>query len=265
MLVTKDTKIGKILKENSNAIDTIASINKYFLKLKNPILRKVLASRVSVREAAKIGNTSINEFLKRLEGIGFNVSYDIEINHSEKKTPTIDPIKLAVKILDVRPTIESGADPFKEIMQVVKELQKGKTLKIINVFEPVPLIKILSEKGYKTWTEKIQDNEYHTYFTKETAKASEEIVANMPIKEGSFDEFLASFGSNIKEIEVRHLEMPEPMVTILAALETLSKNNALLVNHKKIPQFLLPELKKREYQWLSKEIEPGYTLLLIFK
>jgi len=264
MLVTKDTKIAKILKENSDAIETIASINKHFLKLKNPILRKVLASRVSIKEAAKIGNVSINEFLKRLEGIGFKVSYENDTTILQEKTPKIDSTKLELTTLDVRPTIESGADPFKEIMQAVKKLKKGETLKIINVFEPIPLIKILSDKGYKTWTDKIYDNEFHTYFTKEAA-SSKEVIENTPIKEGSFDEALTSFGANLKEIEVRHLEMPEPMVTILAELETLPKNYALLVNHKKVPQFLLPELKKRNYQWLSKEIEPGYTLLLIFK
>jgi uncharacterized protein (DUF2249 family) len=265
MLVTKDTKISKILKENSNAIDTIASINKHFLKLKNPVLRKVLASRVSIKEAAKIGNTSINEFLRRLEEIGFSVSYENENNISQETIVENNSSNLNVTTLDVRPTIESGADPFKEIMQAVKKLNNNETLKVINVFEPVPLIKLLKERGFTTWTEKIYDNEFHSYFTKETTTSSEEIVKNMPIKEGSFDEVLAGFGSNLKEIEVRHLEMPEPMVTILAELENLPENFALLVNHKKVPQFLLPELKKREYKWLSKELTFGHTLLLIFK
>jgi len=265
MIVTKDTKISKLINENKNAIDTIASINKNFAKLKNPILRKVLATRVSIKDAAKIGNTSINDILKRLEEIGFNVSYD-DTDITNNNTPILkNKIEGKLIILDVRPIIETGADPFKEIMQSVKKLNKGETLKIINVFEPIPLMKILKEKGFTTWTDKIYDNEYHTFFTKETKIPSKEIVEGMPITEGSFDEKLASYGRNIKEIEVRHLEMPEPMVTILAELETLPDNYALLVNHKKVPQFLLPELKKREYIWMSKNIEFGHTLLLIFK
>ncbi|HIE46101.1 MAG TPA: DUF2249 domain-containing protein [Flavobacteriaceae bacterium] len=269
MLINKDTKISKIIKENMDAIDTIASINKNFLKLKNPILRRVLAPRVSVKDAAKIGKNSINEFLKRLEQIGFEVSYE---NNNLDKEELKDRIirknnseKLNVISLDVRPTIESGADPFKEIMQAVKKLKKDETLKIINVFKPIPLINILKEKGYKTWTDVINDNEYHTFFTKETPTNNTEIIKSMPITKGSFEEKLASFGSNLKEIEVRHLEMPEPMITILAELENLADNHVLLVNHKKVPQFLLPELKTRNYQWMSKDIEPGYTLLIIFK
>ncbi len=267
MLIDEDTKISKIIKENSNAIDVIAGINKNFAKLKNPVLRKVLASRVSIKDAAKIGNTSINDFLKQLEAIGFNVSYDNHIENSSINDTTNNNKTSSSNILtlDVRPTIESGADPFKEIIRAVKDLDHGQTLKIINVFEPIPLIKILEEKGYKSWTDNIYDNEYHTFFTKETKLSSKETLTNMPISEGSFEEKLAGFGSNIKEIEVRHLEMPEPMMTILSEIEKLPENHVLLVNHKKVPQFLLPELKKRDFKWMSKDVELGHTLLIIFK
>jgi len=264
MIVTKNTKISKILKENNDAIETIASINKHFLKLKNPVLRRVLAPRVTVQDAAKIGKTTSNEFLKRLEAIGFEVEFENETTND--KTLTVTDTKLINRVvLDVRPTIASGADPFKEIMQAVKSLNEDETLQIINVFEPIPLINILKEKGYKTWTDTINENEYHTFFTKESAASHKEIVASMPIDEGSFDEKLASFGGNIKEIEVRHLEMPEPMVTILDEIENLPNNYVLLVNHKKVPQFLLPELKTRNYLWMTKEIEKGHTLLIIYK
>jgi len=264
MKVTKNTKISRILREDSAAIDTIASINKHFLKLKNPILRKVLATRVTVTDAAKIGKTTVNNFLKKLEAIGFEVEYETEEAVVIHKKAT-DLEHLNIVNLDVRSTIDSGADPFKEIMQAVKGLAADETLMVINIFEPVPLMDILKEKGYKTWTDIINENEYHTFFTKVTTASHEEIVESMPITEGSFDEKLATYGGNIKEIDVRHLEMPEPMVNILKEIETLPENYALLVNHKKVPQFLLPELKTRNYQWMNKEITRGHTLLLIFR
>ncbi len=76
---------------------------------------------------------------------------------------------------------------------------------------------------------------------------------------------MLNFGSNLKEIDVRLLEMPEPMVNILKSIETLPEDHVLLVNHKKVPQFLLPELKSRNYTWIHKDIEPGLTQLLIYK
>ena len=266
MKITKDTKIESILKENELAIKTIASINPHFKKLNNPILRKVLASRVSVQDAAKIGKVSINTFLQRLEEIGFEVVYEEEIPAKTKEdTTTPKRVSSQIVTLDVRPSIASGADPFKEIMSAIKKLKEEQTLKIINVFEPIPLINILKEKGYKTWTDEISLNEYHTYFLKETSASHQEIVAEMPISEGSFEEKLVSFGGNLKEIDVRLLEMPEPMVTILKEIETLPDEHVLFVHHKKVPQFLLPELKSRGFAWMHKDIEAGYTQLLIFK
>jgi len=266
MKITKDTKISRILRENDKAVDTIASINKHFEKLNNPILRRVLAPRVTVKDAAKIGKISVNEFLKKLENIGFEVIYENGLSSntiSINKKSNTDNLKIVT--LDVRPTIETGADPFKEIMQAIKMMKDDETLKVINVFEPIPLITILKEKAYKSWTDTISNNEYHTFFTKETLVSHQEIVAEMPISEGSFEEKMVSFGGNIREIDVRLLEMPEPMVNILKEIETLPENYVLLVNHKKIPQFLLPELKTRNFAWMSKDIEPGLTQLLIFK
>ncbi len=266
MTINSNTKISKILRENTEAISTIASINKHFEKLNNPILRRVLAPRVTVKDAAKIGKVSVNEFLQKLEEIGFEVVYeeDNQIIENLEKKKSATEISNVVS-LDVRPTINAGADPFSEIMGALKELKENETLKLINIFEPIPIIQILQEKGYTTFVEQISDNEYHTFFSKNTQNSHKDIVSEMPISEGSFEEKLVSFGGNIKEIDVRHLEMPEPMVTILKELESLPENFVLFVIHKKVPQFLLPELKSRNYSWMHKDIEKGLTHILIYK
>ncbi|MCC6180681.1 MAG: DUF1858 domain-containing protein, partial [Bacteroidia bacterium] len=54
MEINENTKISTIIANNPSAIDKIVSLSKHFEKLKNPILRKVLASRVSIKQAAKI-------------------------------------------------------------------------------------------------------------------------------------------------------------------------------------------------------------------
>ena len=269
MKIDVNTKISHVFRENKDAIDTIAGINQHFKKLKNPVLRKVLAPRVTIKDAAKIGNITTTEILQKLEAIGFEVVYDDQTmaETSQEANESSKPIEAILNIvrLDVRPTIASGADPFKEIMGAIKKMADDETLEIINVFEPTPLIQILKGKGYKTWTEKIGEEEYHTYFTKVSDSSHEEIVAEMPIVEGSFDEKLATYGENLREIDVRLLEMPEPMVTILSELATLPEDHVLLVNHKKIPQFLLPELKNRNFKLMSKDIEEGLVQLIIYK
>jgi hypothetical protein len=64
---------------------------------------------------------------------------------------------------------------------------------------------------------------------------------------------------------VRHLEMPMPMMTILETLEKLPDDAALYVHHKRIPVFLLTELKERNFDYRIKEVSEGEVYLLIFK
>lgn len=168
--------------------------------------------------------------------------------------------------LDVRPIIEGGSDPFKEIMITIKKLKPAETLQIINSFEPIPLIHKLEKQGFKTWTERPEQGVVHTFFQKgsEGKQKENENKENTNSKE-SFDEKLQFFEGKIKTIDVRHLEMPEPMTAILQELELLPQGHALFVEHKKVPQFLLPELKSRNFVILYKKISENHLQLIIYK
>ncbi|WP_299524312.1 DUF2249 domain-containing protein [uncultured Lutibacter sp.] len=166
--------------------------------------------------------------------------------------------------LDVRPIIASGNDPFKEIMEIVNKLNNQQTLEIINSFEPIPLINKLKREGYITWTEKSDAGIVHTYFKKTTElKSSDE--HSLENNTTTFDEKFKQFVGKLKQIDVRDLEMPEPMTTILEELEMLPMGNALFVEHKKVPQFLLPELKERNFEILYNKKTDNHLQLLIFK
>jgi len=167
--------------------------------------------------------------------------------------------------LDVRPIIQNGNDPFNEIMAAVKTLKDNQTLEIINVFEPIPLINKLKGMGYNSEVER-KEGAVHTYFQKELSSASETNKEKIYKSDSiEFDKTLTSFGDKVKTIDVRPLEMPEPMVTILKEIETLEQDVVLFVEHKKIPQFLLPELEERKYNVIVKELEENHVQLLIFK
>jgi len=59
--------------------------------------------------------------------------------------------------------------------------------------------------------------------------------------------------------------MPMPMVTILEALEQLYPSEALYVHHKRLPQYLIPELDNRGYNLIQKEIDADNLKLIIYK
>ncbi|KAA3617138.1 MAG: DUF2249 domain-containing protein [Calditrichaeota bacterium] len=169
-------------------------------------------------------------------------------------------------VLDVRPILQSGNDPFNEIMKAVANLAEEDTLQIINTFEPIPLINKMKARGYKSWTERPEDGVIHTFFKKEQDnKTSEKLPEVEETDEISFQQKVEFFGEKKHTIDVRHLEMPEPMVAILKEIETLDDDHALFVEHKKMPQFLLPELKNRNYDIMFNELSEHHLQLLIFK
>ncbi|NUM50637.1 MAG: DUF2249 domain-containing protein [Flavobacteriales bacterium] len=274
MKINKHSNIAKIIKHNKAAIEAIVSINPHFNKLKNPVLRAVLAPRITIEDAAKVGKCKISDFFEKLKPLGFEIEHEeisenINSNSSSHTIPTI--LKNAIeknKIyeLDVRPSLAKGTDPFNLIMQTLKEVPDDTALKIINTFEPIPLIKILNHKGYFSFVETINDIVY-TYFIKTNQPVSDTTLKGI-IKKVSTEEFETEknkFLKKLKEIDVREMEMPMPMVSILSELEKLEKAEALFVHHKKIPQYLLPEIEDRNYTVLILEIEEGNVKLLIHK
>jgi len=269
MTINEHTKISELIKENPDSINAIASINKHFEKLKNPILRRVLASRVTIADAARIGNCRVTDFFEKLQPLGFKMAGPGEQpeKNSSIKTPKpifmrdLDPSRLHT--LDVRPLIECNKDPFNEIMQALKELPDAYILLLVNSFEPVPLIRILHEKGYSTHIKQIGANLVHTWIKKgygKTASFGEE-----PSQQVDLDQLLASFNDKVLSIDVRDLEMPAPMITILKNLEKIPAGHALYVRHKKVPQFLFPELRAKGYTWAVKIISENRVDLFIYQ
>ena len=168
--------------------------------------------------------------------------------------------------LDVRPILSGGTDPFEKIMETLNGIGDNDTLKIINTFEPVPLINKLKTQGYTHKTERPDGGEVHTYIS----KVSDAVVSEPSTDSGdksdlSFEDLEAKFANKLTEVDVRDLEMPMPMVTILEEIEKLSDGEALYVHHKRLPQYLLPELENRDFTLVEKEIDENNLKLIIYK
>lgn len=271
MKINAKTKISELIKHNNNVIEVIAAINPHFNKLKNPILRKVLAPRVTIEDAARIGKCKVEDFFSALGKIGFTVETQLiaeppkEASQNEMIIEVINSGK--IKVIDVRPTLDSGSDPFNHIMRAINELPDGFALEVINTFEPTPLINILNKKGYMSFI-KTEGDLIKTYFTKgaddvKQVEKEDALCTNLPIEE--LESERTKLGTKCRVIDVRDMEMPLPMVTILSELEQLKGGEALYVHHKKVPQYLLPELKDRKFNTFIAELGEGNVKLLILK
>ena len=264
--INTNTKIATLIKGNPDALEAIISLSPRFNKLRNPLLRKLMAARTTINMASKLGGCTTDDFFKKMEPLGFTIDKNIAAEEvaEQKQAPLfMKNCKTAdIVELDVRAAIDSGKDPLNIILKAIRTLQPKEVLKLINSFEPAPLILLLGKQGFESYVETINDNLVYTYFHKSHDNPIQVPDSNKA-NEG-WDEILHRFENNLVTIDVRHLEMPQPMITILEALNKLEKGKALYVIHKRIPVFLLPELAQRKLDYRIKEVGDGEVYLLIY-
>lgn len=267
MILNANTKIAAILKEHPDALEAIIRISPKFEKLRNPLLRRIMAARTTIGMATKISGCTLTAFFEQLKPLGFEIdAHTLPQVEEKKEVPDfiLNLKKEQIIELDVRPVIASGKDPLSSITEKVKTIKAGEVLKIINIFEPIPLMKLLEKQGFLVYADVINDNLVETYFLKQN-KTTEAVANPKADVTSGWDKALQQFGDKIQTVDVRQMEMPLPMHTILEALETLPNDTALFVYHKRIPVFLLPELAERNFDYRIQEISDGEVRLLIFK
>lgn len=267
MNINANTRIAVILKQKPEALEAIIGISSKFEKLRNPFLRKLMAGRTSIAMASKLGGCTIANFFAKLKPLGFEIDDGVLPAGEEKKQApsflaTLDEARVIV--LDVRPLIASGNDPLSMIIEKAKAIQVGQVLKIINSFEPTPLMRLLEKQGFESFADAINDELVETWFYKRMSDPPAVQPAATDAAAG-WDAVLAQYKNAMRVIDVRSLEMPQPMLAILDALDRLEAGTALFVYHKRIPVFLLPELTERKFGYRIKEISDGEIHLLIFR
>lgn len=267
MIINANTKISKILKHNPDALEAIIGITPKFEKLRNPLLRKLMAARTSIGMASNIAGLSVEKFFEKLQSLGFEPDREtvLESNTQKPKLPAFFNSLKPEQIVDfdVRPIIDAGEDPLSTIVQKVKLIPQNGALKIINSFEPTPLISLLKKQGFDFFVDRIDEQTVETYFYKTSEKAVE--INEQENNSEGWEGLIKKFEGKTETIDVRQLEMPQPMMTILSSIEKLPEDKALFVYHKRIPVFLLPELREKNFDYRIKEIAPNEVRLLIFK
>lgn len=266
MFIDRSTTIKALLDEKGEAvIEALVNLNKNFGKLKNPVLRKLLAKRVSIEDACRIAGCNVPDFLHRMASIGFSLK-EAETIERDISSYFVLPRGLDIIDFDVRPILASDKDPLKDILQKLKSLRSNECLRVINSFEPTPLISLVRNKGFQTCCERQDPDLVFTYFFRETGAMARQDWPE-PVVEviESFGEVAKRFQGKIKTIDVTALDAPLPMHTILAELKKLKEDHALFVHHKKVPVYLLPHLHDEGFEFVIAEERKGKVFILIFK
>ena len=269
-MITKDWTVASLLKQYPETLEVLIEASPHFKKLRNSLLRKAFAPRVSIAQAASIGGVDAELLLDKIRKAADSIDEKRDdlhevLNMIEEGTPLNEKPDILCNlsadkeiILDVRPSIEAGIDPFKEIMRKVKSVTNGQVLHLKNSFEPLPLYSILAEKGFDHWTEKIE-KVWNVYFYRSTGTAHPGVDSGMQSLPDSEHE------DQLIEIDVRGLEPPEPMMKILETLNRIDEHTILLVHHHREPMMLYEKLEERGFKAMAHKIEENYYKLLIRK
>lgn len=127
-------------------------------------------------------------------------------------------------VLDVRPVLAKGDEPYRLIMDTVGGLVPGETLVLRTPFDPTPLHRVLAGFGFSRSTRELAPGDFETEYRRAGDVA--------PL-----------------ELDVRGLQPPDPLERTLAALDELPAERALVQVNDRVPAFLLPLLDERGYRY----------------
>lgn len=161
-------------------------------------------------------------------------------------------------MLDVRPHISRGEEPFATIMAATDRLLPGQMLRLIAPFRPVPLFNVMANRGYSARDHRMPDGAWEVIFEPLDTDAVEPGLAPGSARGA------ALWPDPARTLDLTGLTPPEPMVRILEALEVLPQGEVLFALLDREPLFLLPELALRHHEWAGNLAADGtgYRLMI---
>ena len=142
--------------------------------------------------------------------------------------------------LDVRPLLRNGGEPFGAIMGAVSGLAPGQALRLFATFRPEPLFTVMAARGFGYEAKPIADGDWEVLFTPQMGPEG---------GQASRAENPDSWADPIHYLDCTDMDPPEPMVQIMARLETMAEGEVMFALLGREPVFLFPELQARGHAW----------------
>ncbi len=254
-MISDDTLLGPLLEAHPALVDVLAGYHAHFARLRDPKLRRVMAPRVTLAQAAGVAGIAPEELIAvirrvvgesgpQVEAPGAEATPAVLPRPSAGPAPTparpaeLDALLPAARIdLDVREDIRRGQEPFARIMAATTALGERQVLVLRAPFEPIPLYDVLGKRGLAHWTEHRGADDWTVWFYRPERRPT--------------------------VVDVRGLEPPGPMVLVLEALEGLQPGERLEVIHDRRPMLLYPLLDERGFVHATDEPEPGVVRIAV--
>jgi hypothetical protein len=182
-------KIKDVLEINEHMIEAFVWLAPEFERLRHQRLRRLMAGRVSVKQAARIADVPLSEALyvlnlaageeeKRLAHELEQMrpeAFECAANNPPKKPRELLGLKdddPRVHFVDVTRQAELNEDPQPAIMHKIIELHDAEEVLLVrHPFDPIPLRDLLAESGFASWAEERAPYDWYIYFYRPIALA----------------------------------------------------------------------------------------------
>ena len=247
--------VGAVLARDIALIDVFVRHSPHFEKLRNPLLRRMMARLVTVEQAAGVAGVAPELLVRDLNAaLGVDAAPVTEPSRPAAPSRAVAPPALREVELDLREDLRQGREPFARIMAAVGALASDEVLHLRAIFEPVPLYAVLGRRGLAHASRAHAAGDWSVWFWRGDVDAAEDA----PVAPAA-----PAPAPGERWLDVRGLEPPEPMVRTLAALETLAPGEVLVQVNVRVPQFLLPILAERGFVAEVDETQPDRVLVRI--
>lgn len=155
-------------------------------------------------------------------------------------------LALDVAPLDVRSFLANGDDPLLPIMEAADRIEFGGVMAVDAPFNPGPLRRMLAARGFSSYGRKLAESHWRVFFHLDGGQDWEREAEMAVGPEGG----LSWREDDGLHVDVRRLKPPQPMLAILRLLDNAGPDEAVVVHHERMPEFLLPELAERGWRVL---------------
>jgi len=164
MTITPETRLNVALDLAPSVVDYIVSLNPHdFERLRKPLMRRLMAPRITLGRVAKMVRVPIDEMLRKigeLTGARTAVAQGWSLlPESPSKRPDWIP-GAPIREVDLLPIDETlDADPLIPVMAAVKALKTGEVLRFRHKWEPQPFYDLWIRMGGLEWFSEQADHD----------------------------------------------------------------------------------------------------------
>ncbi len=178
-VINGETHLNIVLDHIPGAVEYIVSLNPHdFARLRNPVMRKFMSPRISLRRVAAMAGIREDELLQGLAALGGEVEVHtaaplaLSQPLDAPQSPITQPAWMAdisddhIGWVNLLPIDDAQDDPFPAVSVAVKEMAPGAVIGIRHRWQPQPLYDVWARMGIAWYARQVSDDEWRIYVFK---------------------------------------------------------------------------------------------------